>query len=643
MVPGLGRRVLLATALLFGLLASGPALAQPTLGVEVSGAALSGAKLHLELTVAGAEGDLAIAIFVDGRKVDDLGLGNGEHAVVVDDPDLDWGNHSIEIRSGTSMASAEAYALPGWTSLLPPLVAICLAILFKDVLLALFLGVFTGALALFGLNPFRALARSMDTFVVPAATDPSQATILIFTLLLGGMVGLVTKSGGTQGIVVLMSRFATNAIRGQVATWMMGVLIFFDDYSNALIVGSTMRPLSDRLRISREKLAYIVDSTAAPVACVVPFSSWVGFEVGLIGASLAALSLPFDAYGTFLDSIPFRFYPLFAIVLVFTLAVTGRDLGPMARAERRARKSGKLMDDDAKPLAEYASDRLSPPEGTPLRAVNAFVPILAIIGVTLYGLYITGSDGLVRAEYPTLSEWIRGILNNADSYKALLWASLAGTLSAALLPLVQRILTLRETMEAMVEGFKSMLLALTVLTLAWSLGGVCSQMHTADFLVQLAEGMLAPQFIPALIFVLAAIIAFATGSSWGTMSILTPLVIPISHALSTQAGMEVGSEPYMAILLGTVSSVLAGSVWGDHCSPISDTTILSSTATGCDHIAHVRTQMPYALSVGLLGIAVGDIPTAFGISPYVSLLAGTIVIVVVVRLFGKPAVEPATA
>ncbi|MCZ6507572.1 MAG: Na+/H+ antiporter NhaC family protein [Acidobacteria bacterium] len=631
-------------ASLFGLLLALTAVsagAQPSLDVAVSGALLSRTAPRLTVTVGGATGEIPVTIAVDGQVVQEETLANGEHGITLADARLAGGDHTFEVRSGPAAVSTQAYAIPAWLSVLPPLIAITLAIVFKDVLLALFLGIFSGALCLFGWNPLTALARTVDRFIAPAITDSGQARILVFTLMLGGMVGLVTRSGGTQGIVASMSRYATNARRGQIATWLMGILIFFDDYSNSLIVGSTMRPLSDRLKISREKLAYIVDSTAAPVASIVPFSSWIGFEVGLIAAALTALELPYNAYATFIASIPFRFYPIFALVLGLTIAISGRDFGPMRKAEQRARRTGKLMDDDAVPLADYQAEQLAPPEGTPLRAINAFLPILAIIVVTLIGLYVTGRAGLDRADYPSLGEWLRQIMSNADSYKALLWASLSGVILGAALPLLQKILTLRQTMSAMVEGFKSMLLALVVLTLAWSIGAVCTELHTADFLVRLTGGFLAPQWVPALVFFLSAALAFATGSSWGTLSILMPLVIPIAHAVAGQSGWAVGSPAYTTMLVGTISSVLAGSVWGDHCSPISDTTILSSTASGCDHIAHVKTQMPYALAAGFLGVIVGDIPTAYGMSPWISLLVGTLVIVGLVRWLGKSASEPA--
>ena len=625
-----------AAVVLIALALAGAALAEPTLEVSAAGAALSGTQLHLDVEVGGTEEAVAVSFLIDGAQVHEETLTAGSHEVVIERASLSSGTHSVVASSRGVVAQAEVRVLPGWLSLLPPLLAIGLAIAFKDVLLSLFLGVFGGAMVLNGWNPLTSLARTIDQFIAPTLTDGGQASILVFTLLLGGMVALVTRSGGTHGIVERLRSFATTAVRGQVATWLMGVLIFFDDYSNSLIVGSTMRPLSDRLKISREKLAYIVDSTAAPVASVVPFSSWIGFEVGLIAAAVTALGLPFDGYNLFLSSIPFRFYPIFALVLGFTIAVSGRDFGPMWKAERRARTTGKVSDDDATPLSDFGAEKLAPPEGAPRRALNAFVPILGIIVITVLGLWLTGRAGLVRADYGSASEWTRAILGNSDSYKALLWASLGGVILAALLPLAQRILTFAQTMEAMVEGFKSMLLALIVLTLAWSIGSVCTELHTADYVVRLTEAVLSPQWLPAIVFVLSALIAFATGSSWGTLSILMPLVIPIAHAVAGSAGMAVTDATYSTVLVGTISSVLAGSVWGDHCSPISDTTILSSTASGCDHIAHVRTQIPYALGAGLLGIVVGDIPTAYGMSPWISLLLGSVIIVVVVRWLGRP-------
>ncbi len=621
-----------------------PQASQPTqpldLGVEAKGAVLAGAQLHLTVS---ASRPAEVEVLVDGTPKGTFSLAAGANDLQVEDARPSAGEHEIVVRSvasagGSTEALTTVSTLPGWISILPPLVAIALALIFKEVLVALFAGVFLGALALFGWDPFAAFGRLVDLFVSNALADGDHAKILIFSTLLGGMAAVMSRSGGTRGIVELLRPLATNPQRGQLATWAMGVMIFFDDYANTLIVGNTMRPVTDRLKISREKLAYIVDSTAAPVASVFPISTWIGFEVGLIAGAFATLDLSFDAYGIFLESIPYRFYPILALVLGFTIAASRRDFGPMLHAERRAARHGKVIGDGDTPLASYSGDVLEPPDGKPHLARNALVPILTVIGVTLLGLYRTGAAALDPADYADKStfRWVSDVFSNSSSYDVLLWASLSGALVALLLPLFGKVLSLKQGLDALVEGFKSMLLAVVVLLLAWSIGDVCDQLHTADFLVDLTRGVLSPVALPILVFLISAAVAFATGTSWATMSILIPLVIPMLHALALDAGYVVGEAGYMNLLLGTVSSVLAGSVWGDHCSPISDTTILSSMGSGCDHIAHVRTQLPYALSVGVLGMLIGDLPAAFGLSPWISLLIGIVVIVAVVRILGKP-------
>ena len=613
------------------------ASAAAELELETPVTQLTGLPFNLTVRVIDA-GDaelIPLETFIDGQSVDQRMLSAGEHEIVLDHIDLSSGSHSLQVATAGAREEASIRVIPAWLSILPPLVAIGLALITKEVLLSLFLGVFSGALFLNGWQPLTALARTIDHYVASSVANPDQAAILVFTTLLGGMVGLINKSGGTLGIVDRIRPFATSPQRGQFATWALGVAIFFDDYANTLIVGSTMRPITDRLKVSREKLAYIVDSTAAPVASVFPISSWIGFEVGLIAAAFAVVDIPFNAYTTFVASIPYRFYPIFALVLGFTIAVTGRDFGPMLKAERRARTTGKLLADGAVPLASFNAEVLEPPPGAPKRAINALLPILAVIIITVAGMYTSGSAGLVRADFGTTGAWLREVFGNANSIAALCWASLGGVILAFGLPLVQRIFTLREGVGAMVEGFKSIFMALIVLILAWSIGAVCDELQTADFLVGLSQGVLSPHWFPVLIFILSAAVSFATGSSWGTLGILMPLVVPIAHGLSIGAGMALGSDAYGAVLIGTISSVLAGSVWGDHCSPISDTTILSSMASGSDHIAHVRTQLPYALSMGFLGMLIGDIPTAYGMSPWISLIMGTVVIVGGVLWLGR--------
>ena len=609
--------------------------AAPAIEVAGEGAALAGRRLHLKVTATelpdGARGD----VLVDGKVVQQLDLAPGEQTVVVEKARLASGEHTVEVRSGDVIGGTTIRAIPGWLSLVPPIVAIGLALAFRHVLVALAAGIFTGALILYHWHPVTAFARSIDSIVVPAIADTDHAKIIVFSMLLGAMVALISRNGGTQGIVDRLRNYATTARRGQVAAWLMGVVIFFDDYANTLIVGSTMRPITDRLRVSREKLAYIVDSTAAPVASVFPISTWIGFEVGLIAAAFTQLGIPFNPYVTFIESIPYRFYPIFALVLGFAIAFACRDFGPMLRAELRASETGEVVAPGDSPLADYSSSTLAPPPEKPRRAINAVLPILVVIGVAIGGMYVSGASTLNRADYPATTTWLREVFSNASSLDSLLWASLSAVIVALVLALVQRLLTLTQAMEAVVEGFKSMLLAICVLVLAWGIGKITGELHTADFVVGVTQDVLSPHWLPVLIFIASAAISFATGTSWGTMAILMPLVIPIAHRLSLATGSAVGTDLYHVLILGTISSVLAGSVWGDHCSPISDTTILSSMGAGCDHIAHVRTQLPYALAIGALGMLLGDIPTSFGLSPWISIAVGTTVIIGGVFLFGK--------
>ncbi len=611
--------------------------AESSITVEADGAVLAGSPLHLHITADEIPEGVSreAEVLVGERSVHRFEITSGEQSLRIEEPDTKHGKQEIVVRTPWAEGTATVRGISGWLSIVPPLVAIILALITKDVLISLFLGVFSGALILYDWNPITAFARSIDSIVTPALANSDHAKILIFTMLLGGMVGVINKSGGTLGIVERLRGLATNARRGQVATWMMGVLIFFDDYANTLIVGSTMRPITDKLRISREKLAYIVDSTAAPIASVFPISTWIGFEVGLIAASFTELAIPYNPYSVFIGSIAYRFYPIFALVLGFTIAFTCRDFGPMLKAELRASETGKVVADGDTPLADYSTSALAPPPDVPHRAINAFLPIGIVIGVTIVGLYVSGSSGLTRSDYPTTFKWIQDVFSNANSLDVLLWASLSAATVALLLPLLQRILTIRQAMEGLSEGFKAMLLACVVLVLAWSIGTITGELHTADFVVGLASGVLSPHWVPVLVFVMSAAIAFATGTSWGTMAILMPLVIPIAHRLSLAANHPIDGDIYYTFMLGTISSVLAGSVWGDHCSPISDTTILSSMGAGCDHIAHVRTQMPYALGIGLLGMVIGDIPTAYGLSPWISILLGSAIIIGGVLLLGK--------
>lgn len=524
-------------------------------------------------------------------------------------------------------ASHELRVLPGWVSLTPPLFAILIALTLRSVIPALLLGIWVGAAALksFTLSGiFGGLLDSLQVFVVGALADPDHAAIILFSMMIGGMVGIITRNGGMTKIVMALVRRAKTAVGGQVAVWFMGIMIFFDDYSNTLVVGNTARPMTDHLKISREKLAYIVDSTAAPVVCIALITTWIGYEVGLIDAALEGIpDIDQPAYTVFLQSIQYSFYPILAVLFVFIVASTGRDMGPMYKAELRARR-GQVTPGNSTDSPAMQGDNLEPKHGVPMRAVNGYLPLIVLIGSLLAGLYVTG-------EGDTLTD----IAGSADAYKAMLWASLLGAVTAAVMTVGQRILTPNETVDAWFGGVRAMLFAMIVLVLAWALSGVTEALHTADYLVSILADTLPVALVPAAVFILSAITAFTTGTSWGAMGILMPLVIPLCWAVMKANGMD-GPED-MHILYSAIACNLAGAVWGDHCSPISDTTVLSSMASGCDHIEHVRTQMPYAILVGAVAVFIGTIPGGYGFPPLLSIVIGGAFLFAVLRYFGRSA------
>jgi len=536
----------------------------------------------------------------------------------------------------------------GLLSFLPPLLAIGLALLLRQVVPALLLGVLAGTLVREGFHPGLALARLVDHDLVralaePGSPDHGHLKIVLFTLLLGGMVGLASRSGGAAGLVSLVARRARTRQRGQLAAFLAGLAVFFDDYANTLVVGPSLRPLTDRLGVSREKLAFIVDATAAPVASLAVVSTWIGYEVGLIGQALPGTRLAgHDPYGVFLASLPYRFYAWLMLAFVGLVGFLGRDLGPMAAAERRAAR-GAVLRPGSVPLARTDRLRETSPAGPGPALLLAGLPILAVVGVTFAALWLAGRASLAAAGDPAgtlpLLRVIRSarhlgaVLGAASCYDALLYGSAAGAALAAAGALALGRLNLAETVEAFLEGMRSMLLAVVILVLAWMIGGVCADLGTARAAVGLVGGWLPARLVPATVFLLSAGISFATGSSWSTMAVLVPVALPLADRLATLGGW---AEPAAArLLVATTGSVLTGAVFGDHCSPLSDTTVMSSMAAACDHVDHVRTQMPYALLVAAVSLPVGDLAVGFGVSPWLGLLGGAALLFLVLRFAGR--------
>ncbi|MDP2187513.1 MAG: Na+/H+ antiporter NhaC family protein [Sphingobacteriaceae bacterium] len=531
-------------------------------------------------------------------------------------------------------------------SIWPPLLAIFIALLFREVYSALLAGILLGGWVIggyqlgVGAGLWFAIRQFADTYLIEALSDGDHQAIIVFSMLIGGMVAVISRNGGMQGVVNILARRARNAQSGQFVTWLLGVAIFFDDYSNTLLVGNTMRPVTDKLRISREKLSYLVDSTAAPVAAIAFITTWIGAELGYIKDGINSIAdLDENAYTVFLSSLSYSFYPILTLIFMLMLIKQGRDYGPMLAAETKARANapGEVH---AQAQLSGEADAFQMEPGLKPMAALALVPVLTVIGVVIWGLLHTGWDQEVWNDtslpfYRRLSL----IIGNANSYTALLWGSFAGLLVAVLGSLASKRLSLEKSVEAAITGFKTMLGAVLILSLAWVLASITKELETATYITNALLSLdVGPGWIPVITFLLAGVVAFSTGSSWGTMAILYPLMLPASWKLCMEAGMD--HEAALAIFHNVVSCVLAGSVLGDHCSPISDTTILSSLASGCNHIDHVRTQLPYALTVGAVAIVFGTIPAAFGMPVYLSYLLALPALWLIVRYFGKRVLLP---
>lgn len=500
----------------------------------------------------------------------------------------------------------------------------------RQVVVSLSIGIFSGALIYYDFNPLTAFLRFADTIMLEVLIDRDHMFIIVFTLLIGGVVGVISKNGGTNGLAKQITKLAKTAKSGMISSWLMGVVIFFDDYANSLIIGNMMRPITDKLRISREKLAYIVDSTAAPVASVFLISTWIGYEVGLIGDGLKIIGSEQNAYDVFLRSIPYSFYPIAAIFFVFLTSYMQRDFGQMYKAEKRARTTGKVSNDEMETEGNVSDIENNSLEKKP-RWYNGAIPIMIILFGTIVGLFYTG---IISLQSEGISDFsLQNIINHADAYSSLLWASLIASIAAIFMSVIQRIINLHDALLAWEKGIKSMFTAVLILVFAWAISGITNDLKTADYVVSLLSDSVNPRFLPAFVFIICAVIGFSTGTSWGTMAIVMPIVIPLTHKIGINS--ELVSNDLQIIMYGVISSVLAGSVFGDHCSPIADTTVLSSLASKCNHIDHVRTQLPYAILVGILAIVLGYIPSAYGLNPFISLTLIFIVLIGLLFFVGK--------
>lgn len=534
----------------------------------------------------------------------------------------------------------------GAITILPPLVSIVLAFITRNVIVSLFLGTFSGCviLNLNGFNIFSAIFKGTIDFTYRALevlSDPWNAGIILQVLVIGGVIHLVAKMGGAKAIAEALAKKAKTVKSVQLTTWLLGLAVFFDDYANALIVGPIMRPVTDKLGISREKLAFIIDATAAPIAGLAIISTWIGLEIGLIGDAFSSIGIQVDGFSVFLQTIPYRFYNILILVFVFISAVTLREFGPMLSAEKKARKALKreALLERVENLENKHSE-LEPKEGVKLSIWNAIIPIGTLVLSSLLGFYysgyssvMAGTDEIAKQIFinaPFSFSAVQEAFSNADASVVLFQGALLASLVAIIMSVCKKIFTISEAIETWIEGMKSLLITGVILILAWSLSSVIKELGTATYLVSILQFAIPKFLLPSIIFILGSIIAFATGTAYGTMGILMPLAVPLAYAIN----------PDMSFIVACTSGVLTGAIFGDHCSPISDTTILSSTGAGCNHMEHVRTQMWYSLFVGAITIIFGYIPAGFGVSVWIILpVAITALVLITFAVSKKVTVE----
>lgn len=540
-------------------------------------------------------------------------------------------------------ANAQKFGI--WT-LLPPLIAIILAFITKNVVLSLFVGVFSGAFLL-QLNGFNVVTATTNAFLdlvsrlLSSLADPWNAGIILQCLTIGGLIALISKMGGAKAVAESLAKKAKSPVSAQIITWLLGIFVFFDDYANSLIVGPIMRPVTDKLKISREKLSFVIDGTAAPIAGIAVISTWVGYEIGLIKDGYESIGQNVNSYSVFLSTIPFRFYNILILVFIVLTAVFLREFGPMLKAERRARTTGKVLSDTAKPMASSEGDKLEPKEGIKLSIWNAIIPIMVLIVGAFLGFYFNGYQAIMGGDNkayieilknaPMSFEAIRTAFGESDASVVLFQAALFASIVAIAMGVCKKIFTVGEALDTWIEGMKSLMITGVILLLAWSLSGLIKELGTAKFLSSVLENNIPYFILPSVIFVFGSVISFATGTSYGTMGILMPLTIPLANSIAMANGITV--DQYIIV---NVSAVLTGAIFGDHCSPISDTTILSSMGSACDHLEHVKTQLVYALTVGAITIVFGYIPAGLGMPIYIVLPVAILAIAAVVYFVGKP-------
>src|SRR5690554_100822 len=503
----------------------------------------------------------------------------------------------------------------GILSLLPPLLAIVLAFITKNVLLSLFCGVLVGATMLAGGNIILGFVDTVGEYLIPQMGDSWNASVILMTLFVGVFSALLERGGGAQAFGRAMEKKIRTRKQAQTATWLGGLMVFFSDSSNSVLLGPIFKPITDRVKVSREKLAYICDSTASSIPLLLPITAWGAYIMGILRNELPEGT---NLFSVLAQSAPYNIYTIAAIVMVLMIAITGFDFGPMKRAEDRAKKEGKVLADGASPLKKELSKEL--PTNAKPTIWDMIVPLLSLI-ITLFVVFLwTGGFpevGFVEA------------LSNADTMLGLSVAFFVGAIVASIFTRKSRVLKGKEIFSTWTDGFSQMIEAILILVLSWCIGAVTSDVGTAAYIVEITQGLITPGVMFVVIFAAAAVTGFSTGTSWGTFAIFLPIAVPLAIA------NDISIYP-------AIGAALAGGLFGDHCSPISDSTVLASLGASSDHLDHVKTQLPYAISAAIASV-VGYMIVAATNNVWLGLISTLVILFGIVFIANKVSIKTASA
>ncbi|MDK2818258.1 MAG: Na+/H+ antiporter NhaC family protein [Spirochaetota bacterium] len=527
----------------------------------------------------------------------------------------------------------------GLLTLIPPVLSILLAFITKNVYSSLLCGIWAGALLLSKSEGFFTTVynsfEKMIVIIITVLSDSWSATIIAQLITISGMIAIISKNGGSFAIASTIAKKAKTARSAQIFTCFTALFIFFDDYANCLITGPVMKTITDKLKVSREKLSFLVDSTAAPIAGIALISTWIGYELGVLRDAyiIAGVTDP-NTYQIFIQTLPYRFYNFFILGFLFIIAFLNKDFGPMLHAEQRARQKGIMVNSSP---SESIDDFLIPDPKIVYKMSNALIPLSVLILGTFFGIWYDGYRELVsnNTDFSTLHgyDYMLAILGSTDVIVVILKASILASIVAIMVSTINKSLSLFEAIKIWIIGAQNLTSTVIILILAWSISAIIKEIGTSAYIITILQNNIPVVIIPTITFILASIIAFSTGTSYGTMGILMPLAIPLVATLSGDANSTLTTI--------TAGTVLTGAIVGDHCSPISDTTILSAGGAGCPLIDHVNTQLPYTIFVASISIVCGYLFIALGLPIIVSYVVGFISMITIVFFIGKhPDTEP---